>query len=286
MQHRPVTPVAEPTGGARRSRRGSDGAPYDRPVDPARDGPPSPTAPLPPILVVSLARATDRRRSIEAGFGALGLPFEIVDAVDGRTEDVSGAVSPWRSRYEIGRPLSAGEVATALSHLRAYQRMVDEDLPCALVVEDDIEPTPDLVDVLGALAGLPPDWDVVTLHSLFPSAGPRPLSGPPLTGDFRVCTYAHMPYGTQGYLVSRRAAERLLAIGRPIRLPSDEVLFRRRPARLRVYGIEPSPIIHADFGSELGVTRTDDARGIARVAARVVVTAGKVRARIRRRLDP
>ena len=141
------------------------------------------------------------------------------------------------------------------------------------------------IDVLGAVDRLPPDWDVVTLHSLFASAGPRPLPGPPLTGDFRVCTYARMPYGAQGCLVSRRAAERLLAVGRPIRFPPDDVIFRPRPARLRIYGIEPSPIVHADFGSELGVTRTDDARGIARIAARVVVAAGKVRARIHRRLD-
>ena len=246
---------------------------------------PPPAAPVPRILVVSLARAVDRRRSIEAGFGALGLPFDIVDAVDGRTEDVSGDVSQWRSRLEIGRPLSTGEVAASVSHQRAYQQIVDDDLPYALVVEDDIEPTPGLIDVLGAVDRLPPDWDVVTLHSLFASAGPRPLPGPPLNGDFRVCTYARMPYGAQGCLVSRRAAERLLAVGRPIRFPPDDVIFRPRPARLRIYGIEPSPIVHADFGSELGVTRTDDARGIARIAARVVVAAGKVRARIHRRLD-
>jgi glycosyl transferase, family 25 len=239
---------------------------------------------MPPIWVLSLARATDRRRSIEAGFGALGLPFELIDAIDGRSEDVSAEASQWRSRFEIGRPLSPGEIAASLTHLRAYQRIVDDGVPYAVIVEDDVEPTPALIDVLGALDDLPPDWDVVTLHSLFPSARPRPLAGPPLVGEFRVCTYERMPYGSQCCVVSRAAAERLLAVGRPVRFPPDDLVFRPRPARLKYYGIEPSPVVHGDFGSELGVTRADDARGLERVAARIVVTAGKVRNRVRRAL--
>lgn len=246
----------------------------------ATASPPPTTAP--PIWILSLARATDRRRFVDAHFAALGLPFEVLDAVDAQAVDVDRYASPWRSRFEIGRTMSRGAIACSLSHLAAYRRMVDEDVPAALIVEDDVEPTPALADVLAAVAALPPDWQVVTCHSLFPSAGPRPLPGPPLAGATRVCTYDRMPFGTQCYLVRRSAAERLLAVGLPVRLPADELLFRRRPAGLRVYGVEPSPVRHADFGSELGARPPEDTRGITRVLARAVVTAGKVRARVRR----
>lgn len=241
-----------------------------------------PSGTLPPVWVISLTRATDRRRSIDEHFRALGQPYEIVDAVDGRTADVAAQYAPWRTRFRIGRTMAAGDIACSLSHLHAYRRMVEDDVPVAMILEDDVQPTAAFPDILAAVGSLPPDWEVVTLHSLFPAAGPRPLPGPPLADGYRVCTYARMPYGTQCYLVRRSAAERLLAAGLPVTMPADELLFRRHPVGLRYYGIEPSPVRHATFGSELGGRPPDDARGLTRIAARAVVLAGKGWARLRR----
>lgn len=243
-------------------------------------------AALPPIWVVSLARATARRRFVETQFAEAGLPIVVLEAVDGRTLDPTGLASPWRTRFEIGRTMSNGEIACAASHLEVYRRMVDEDVPEVLVVEDDVAPTPDLAAVLAARAALPADWDVVTFHSLFPSARPRLLPGPPLAAGYRVCTYERMNYGTQCYLVRRSTAEHLLRVGRPIRLPPDDLLYRRRPAGLQVYGIEPSPVRHADFGSELDAHATDDARGLVRIPAWLVTSAGRAVHRVRRRPRP
>ena len=141
-------------------------------------------------------------------FGDLGIPFELVDAVDGRalSPEERRQYSPWRSRFEIGRDMTLGDVGCSLSHLRVYERMIAEGIPELVVVEDDVQPMPALVDVLASRDALPNDWQVVTLHSLFTTSDPRPLDLPPLTADHRVCTYGRIPFGTQCYLIRLPAA--------------------------------------------------------------------------------
>lgn len=239
---------------------------------------------LPPVWIISLERARERRETVTRGFRDLRLPFELIPAVDGRnlTATERRRYSRWRALFTIGRDMTAGDIGCALSHLGVYERMVAQDVPEVLVVEDDVTPLPELVDVLEARAALPPDWQVLTLHSLFASSAPRPLAQPPLADRFRVCTYDRIPFGTQCYLARRSAALRLLAVADPVRMPADELLFRRRPAGLRVYGIEPSPVVHADLGSELGARRASDSPWPVRAVEHTVVTAGKVWTRVRR----
>lgn len=92
------------------------------------------------IFVISLADAYERRRRISEQCAELGLEFEIVAAVDGR----GGLSAEFESRIDrnaaearCGRPLSDGEFACALSHRSIYQRIADEGLPGAVVLEDD-----------------------------------------------------------------------------------------------------------------------------------------------------
>ncbi|MFA5882577.1 MAG: glycosyltransferase family 25 protein [Acidimicrobiia bacterium] len=237
---------------------------------------------LPPVWVISLERAQDRRESVTQAFSTLGIPFTMLDAVDGRmlSPDERRRHSRWRSLFAIGRDMTPGDVGCSLSHLRVYERMLAAGVSEVVVVEDDVQPTAALVDVLVARDALPDDWQVVTLHSLFASAGPEPLDRPALTGDHRVCTYARIPFGTQCYLINESGARRALDVAYPVRLPADELLYRRRPAGLRVYGIEPSPVVHADFGSELGTARAGDGRGMGGLAEKAVITAGKAWARV------
>jgi glycosyl transferase family 25 len=241
---------------------------------------------LPPIWVVSLARATDRREFVERAFADAGLPFEIFPAVDGRElapADVA-AYSSRRAMYEYGDELGPGILGCALSHLRVLERMVAEGIPELVVFEDDARPDSRLRDVLLARKALPPDYDVVTFHSLFGWAAAEPVSSEPLVDAFHVCEYQRTPMGTQAYLITRRAAERVLEVGYPVALPSDELLFRAHPAGLRVYGIEPTLVVHEEFPSEIRAAAPPIATHgpAARAALQVVRLSGKARRRIAR----
>lgn len=94
-----------------------------------------------PIWVISLADAADRRRSVDAQFAAIELPFTYIDAVDGR----KGLPKAFESQVDrpgtlahFGYPMSDGEYACGLSHQQAYQKIVDEGLPGAIILEDDV----------------------------------------------------------------------------------------------------------------------------------------------------
>lgn len=94
-----------------------------------------------PIWVISLADAADRRRNVEAQFAALGLPFTFLDAVDGRSglpASCEHQVDRPGTLARYGFPMSDGEYACALSHQLAYQKVLDERLPGAIILEDDV----------------------------------------------------------------------------------------------------------------------------------------------------
>jgi glycosyl transferase family 25 len=223
-------------------------------------------ASMPPVWVVSLERAPERRSFVVQSFADTGLVYEIVDAVDGTTlsSDELRSYSRARSLFEVGRGLMEGEVGCALSHLRLLQRMLDEGLPEVLIVEDDVAPMPALARLLERRDRLPADRDVVTFCSLWDTAAPRPVAGVDLDDEHGVCTYRRMLFGAQCYLITAAAARRVLDVAYPIRMPYDELLFRRRPANLRVYGVEPRVVRLEPFASEL----------VARSAAPGKVTAG------------
>jgi glycosyl transferase family 25 len=239
---------------------------------------------LPRIFVVSLERSQDRRASVRQWFTAIDVQYEIVNAVDGTrlTDEELQRFSPWRTYFHYGRSFGRGTLACSLSHLRVMQRIVDEGLSEAVVFEDDTEPGFDIREILGARDWVPADADVVTLHSLFSWADPQPTAHLEIA-PYRVCTYRRTPMGTQCYLVTRAGAARLLEVGYPVCLPADELLFRPRPAGLRVYGIEPAPVRHHDYPSEIHARTSPpfEAGALERTALGAAALAG----RVARRLD-
>ena len=208
-------------------------------------------ATLPPIWVVSLRRATERRRFVERSFAEAGLDVELIDAVDGYalTPEQRAEYSRSRTAYQYGRLLSPGAIGCALSHLAVWERLRDSGLPEVVVFEDDTRPLLGFRQVLEERGRLPDDWDVVTFHSLYDWAGPSP-TGVELGGS-RACRFRRTPMGTQAYMLRARAAERLLSLAPPVSLPADELLYRKRPAGLTVYGLVPAPVAQAELPSEI-----------------------------------
>jgi glycosyl transferase family 25 len=258
---------------------------------PAIDDPDSspPARPSIPIWVISLRAASARRAFIAQGFADAGLEYVEFDAVDGARlgdRDLT-RTSQSRALFDTGRMLTRGEVGCALSHLRVYERMLEENIPVLLVMEDDARPSADLTSLLEAMGDLPADWDVVTLLSQFPSSRPVPIDEQRIAGDHQVCRYEKQPFGAQCYLITSSAARRLLEVGYPIRLPADELLFRRRPARLNFYGIEPAVAFAGDLESELaarGSVPNTGSRSTS-LSSRVVVVAGKAYRRLASAFD-
>ena len=89
--------------------------------------------------MISLARATERRDRITRRLRALGVSFEVVDAIDAMSvteHELDSAINRIRFWCEMGRDALPGEIACKLSHEKAWQQAGDETV---CILEDDAE---------------------------------------------------------------------------------------------------------------------------------------------------
>jgi len=75
----------------------------------------------------------DREAHITSQFAQFGIPFEFVGAY--LKEEITPEV---RKRFNIGPDLRAGKASNAINHLIAYRKIVEAQLRCGLVFEDDV----------------------------------------------------------------------------------------------------------------------------------------------------
>ena len=91
--------------------------------------------------LINLERSPGRLSAADAALRMAGVAYERVEGVDGRALDAKAlraAVNRVRFRLIYGAWPSAGTIGCALSHQAVYRWMLAEDVPLALVFEDDI----------------------------------------------------------------------------------------------------------------------------------------------------
>ena len=204
------------------------------------------------ILVINLARSAERLAVMSAALEALGLDFERVDAVDGATLDddaVEAAAPAELIRKTYHRPLSRSEVACALSHRKAWQRIVDDELDFGIVLEDDALPEAHFADTVALIASLPAgSWDFLKLYALTrreESNIARQFS----YRDHRFVIYRKFPLGFQGQAISRHAAKAMTSRLRHVTEPADARLKSWWEAGVFPFGLLPYSV-STDVGGQ------------------------------------
>jgi len=172
--------------------------------------------------VINLESAPGRRERIGTQLEALGIPYRIFPAVDGRklSDEAMRARYDERAAIRYYRPLSRGELGCALSHVGVYRQMLDSGAPFGLVLEDDAAPGAELPSVLEALSKqLDPDQPAVVLLThvdKYTRWGSRPLGA-----DRKLVNRYGEWWRAHGYVVTRGAARRLLAGLDPVWCAAD-----------------------------------------------------------------
>ncbi len=226
---------------------------------------------LPPVFVINLARDTARADHMRAALARVGLTAEFVPAVDGRalTAADRAMVDPARTRLIYGNDLLDTEIGCYLSHYRLYQRMLDENIEVALIMEDDLDIAPQLPALIAELLADPdPPWLVVRLDSL------RTQLHEPPNPRFAGRQVRRFPHGTLfrldvhvlglgAYLIRQEGARRMLEYGRNIFMPIDQTMDRFWENRLTPYIVRPFPVRQrADLASRIGARPAGRHRGL------------------------
>lgn len=201
------------------------------------------------VYVINLEVAGERLAFMTKQLGEAGVAFERFPAVDGRAlseEELRRVSAPLLQRLFMGRKLLKGEIGCALSHKRIWEKIVEEGEELACILEDDVTVLPGLAK---QLAFIEEKLDKRENAVCVLWAGER-------GGETRLCPYEE-PYYTWGYVVTRRAAEFLLASLTPIAVPCDN-WNTWRTLGLKTLACLPRSVEHlnqAAFGSMIDGVR-------------------------------
>lgn len=211
-----------------------------------------------PVFVISLPTETKRRAMISEHLESRGLPFQFFDAIDGRQMDVikhQNYNSPRRRRAH-GRDLTGGELGCLLSHQAIYQKIIDENLPFALVLEDDVRLGEDFPNVLEKLTHHTDIFDIVRFLGSPKVARGKHRKIKPLDEKHHLVRLRTAPGGAHATLVTRKGAQKLLKALQKNAFPIDTLMGRGWETGIQSLSVQPGLATQdLEMESAIGDTR-------------------------------
>lgn len=203
-----------------------------------------------PIWLINLDSNPERYESAKKQLHKLGLTAERFSAVYGknlRPAEVNACYDPQLNKQHFRRPLSVGEIGCYLSHRTLWQRMVNENIAMAFILEDDIDLEPEFLTVLDKITQLK-HWDMIKLADDRDGKGEQKKD---LGDGYRLVNFAKVPNCTTGYALTLEGAKKLLSRPKFYR-PVDVDLQFYPELNLTVYSILPYRLWSASrFESEI-----------------------------------
>lgn len=200
-----------------------------------------------PIYVINLASSTARRDRISSRLTALGLPFTMVDAVDGRQNP-----HPLFTRYNDKKrqcyrrkKLSGGELGCFASHYLLWQKC--EELNHTIVVmEDDVNVSDKMAEAVAQAEKLIEQLRYIRLAGT--SLHRRPYKVIGKAGSFELIDHIRGPSGTLCYVISPSAAKALIAHAREWFMAVDDYMDRYWAHGVDCYSLMPFVVTVAESG--------------------------------------
>lgn len=199
-----------------------------------------------PIFVISLIDAEARRQAIAAGLAAMNLDFSFVTAIDGRKglpAQYEKMIDRPQTLARRGYPMSDGEYACALSHQMVYRRIIDEGLPGAIILEDDVTLTDEFASFMKHRAYRRHHLiQLFHFHAKVWRHGTRQLFP-----DVQIRGLSENAFMAAGYSLSARGADYMVRNSSPI---SERADWPCDVTRIKAVITIPRLVMHPDPDSE------------------------------------
>ena len=205
-----------------------------------------------PCFVVNLATATQRRAAMQSLLEQHHITPTWFDAVDGRIMSAQVLASHFNAaKAEIAYgPMVPAEIGTSLSHIGIYRQMVENNIPCAVILEDDIL----LAEDFGAL--LQTDGPQ-SLSALFKPSQAVMIQMTHVMRAYRQgaiklgAREVVRPHGgvwlTSGYFITLAAAKNLLRAMYPVWMVADHWRCFEREGLLTIHALTPNPVWESEL---------------------------------------
>jgi glycosyl transferase, family 25 len=170
---------------------------------------------------------------------SLGVNFERVAAVDGRTLPTLSSDSPsdvWA--------LTPSEIGLIRSHQKCWDLFEQSSDPYCVILEDDVHFGCDFASFMTGGAILPEEFDLIKIEATSFRVWLDKYSTRPVIGNRKLMRLASSHMGTAGYVLSRAGLENVRRLLSEFnRHPIDVVLFGRPSKALTIYQLAPSLVI-------------------------------------------
>lgn len=199
-----------------------------------------------PIFIINLQKDINKKEHMQKHCEKNHLTPIFTEAIYGNDLNEGGISKVYSKdlalKY-IGRELTKGEIGTALSHLRIYQEMIDQNIQAALILEDDVGFEINNQDLIHIVEKLPNDWECIMLgHHAKRSRDIDTLASiwekKQIDDNLQCVRFSEQPMGAYGYIINKAGALKRLndfkVIDRPIDHWDDTCL--------NLYGVQPSII--------------------------------------------
>lgn len=217
------------------------------------------------LFAINLDRSPDRWDEIVKGFGDLPWPLQRVAGIDARKqpEDVL-AVRGLEMRHP---PLGVGwnvhrnrlfmltEEACFAGHVLAWRAFLASDFEFAIVLEDDAVPQAGFQSAIEDLIGQEGLKDTVVKLEGIDKPGARKAIHVAGIGDRELVRSLRPCSGSAAYLITRSAAEKLLARVGKVLMPPDDFLWSPAWHGLKVMDVAPWVVMQSGAASVIATTR-------------------------------
>lgn len=184
-----------------------------------------------PVFVINLQRRPDRLARVQAEFERVGVNFERVQGIDAMAKDPT-STSDWNGGLKFRPRVASGQSSYCclLSHLSVLRRIVDEGISLAMVCEDDVRLSADILHLLSLGDCLPDELGLLQCEYHYGGGSVRKRLGEVLGHPVRDRSIHRLHSRTMGcacYLIRNRAAKLIVqnTDDRGFEMPIDVLLF-------------------------------------------------------------
>ena len=193
------------------------------------------------IFIVNLEKDIEKKEKVLSYLNNFNLTAEVIPAVYGKNlskQDLQDKVYDYPNCA-----LTLGEIGCALSHLNIYRKVIKENIPLALILEDDAFIKKDIRPFLNCLEKIDRTKQAnVYLLSYITDYYPlskRETSQGPLYKMYR-------GYSAFGYVINKEAAKRLAALQTPLKFEADMWEYFKLLCDINIYAAIPDLIYDND----------------------------------------
>ncbi len=203
------------------------------------------------IFVISLNSSLERRKKIIMQMTEHSLDFTFFDAINGATEHppILNDYSNEKRLAKKGYSLNPGELGCFASHYSLWQKCFLLNEPI-VILEDDIHFNEHLNTILVCIEKYIHQLGLVRLSRTLKPSFIKLFSMP---NESMMVKYTKPAKGGMGYVLSPKAAKKLINKTKDWHDPADDFLEKEWLHNVKIFGVEPPCLTH-DFevDSEIG----------------------------------